>query len=74
MTLIDDDDDSSYGGCIDGGSSGAGDGEGFVRCPTASEPNPMEGLHKIGPPFLTKTFKMVEDPVTDYIISWNLSG
>ncbi|KAK9699741.1 hypothetical protein RND81_08G193100 [Saponaria officinalis] len=35
-------------------------------------PKPMEGLHELGtPPFLTKTFDMVEDPSTDAIVSWS---
>ncbi|XP_022890580.1 heat stress transcription factor A-7a-like isoform X1 [Olea europaea var. sylvestris] len=38
-------------------------------------PQPMEGLHDVGPPpFLTKTFEMVEDLTIDNIVSWNRGG
>ncbi|KAL4604656.1 hypothetical protein ACB092_10G205900 [Castanea dentata] len=38
-------------------------------------PQPMEGLHDTGPPpFLTKTYDMVDDPTTNHIVSWNRGG
>ncbi|XP_058068892.1 heat shock factor protein HSF30-like [Magnolia sinica] len=40
--------------------------------PSISSPQPMEGLHDAGPPpFLTKTFEMVENPATDAVVSWS---
>uniref|UniRef100_A0A7C8Z532 HSF-type DNA-binding domain-containing protein n=1 Tax=Opuntia streptacantha TaxID=393608 RepID=A0A7C8Z532_OPUST len=38
-------------------------------------PKPLEGLHEAGPPpFLTKTFEMVDYPETDPIVSWGETG
>ncbi|PKI36207.1 hypothetical protein CRG98_043403 [Punica granatum] len=37
-----------------------------------TQPRPIEGLHEAGPPpFLVKTFEMVEDSETDPIVSWS---
>jgi len=36
---------------------------------------PIEGLHDTGPPpFLTKTFDVVDDPVTNHVVSWSRDG
>lgn len=41
----------------------------------APAPQPMEGLHDTGPPpFLTKTYEMVDDPGTNHIVSWSRGG
>ncbi|XP_028776440.1 heat stress transcription factor A-6b-like [Neltuma alba] len=39
---------------------------------TMAAPLPMEGLHEAGPPpFLTKTYDIVDDVSTNHIISWS---
>ncbi|XP_049407462.1 heat stress transcription factor A-7a-like isoform X1 [Solanum stenotomum] len=51
-----------------GSSSGGGE-------PPPLTPQPMEGLHDIGPPpFLTKTYEMVDDSTIDHVVSWNRGG
>ncbi|XP_074316163.1 heat stress transcription factor A-7a-like [Silene latifolia] len=38
-------------------------------------PQSMEGLHEVGPPpFLTKTYEMVDDPNTNQIVCWSKNG
>ncbi|KAH9605433.1 hypothetical protein KSS87_015901 [Heliosperma pusillum] len=38
-------------------------------------PQPMEGLNEVGPPpFLTKTYEMVDDSTTNHIVSWCRNG
>ncbi|KAF9618595.1 hypothetical protein IFM89_002290 [Coptis chinensis] len=48
---------------------------GQKSCYSVPAPRPMEGLHDSGPPpFLNKTFDMVDDPSTDNIVSWSRGG
>lgn len=38
-------------------------------------PRPMVGLHEVGPPpFLNKTYEMVDDQTTNHIVSWSRGG
>lgn len=38
-------------------------------------PQPMEGLHDTSPPpFLNKTYEIVDDPTTNHIVSWSLGN
>ncbi|KAI4345690.1 hypothetical protein L6164_012790 [Bauhinia variegata] len=51
------------------GSSSSFSGEQHHRVPP---PQPMDGLHETGPPpFLTKTYDIVDNPSTNHIISWS---
>ncbi|KAJ8749468.1 hypothetical protein K2173_025663 [Erythroxylum novogranatense] len=57
----------------DPGSSSSQSGDELLLFMTT--PQPMEGLHDMGPPpFLTKTYDMVDDPVTNHIVSWSRGG
>lgn len=56
----------------DWGPSSSEFGGGYGLPPT---PQPMEGLNDVSPPpFLIKTFDIVDDPLTDHIISWGRGG
>lgn len=64
------------GGIGGGGGGGGGDGSGRVGDGVRqSSKTKVGGLHDSSPPpFLTKTFEMVNDPHTNHIISWSHSG
>ncbi|KAA8534826.1 hypothetical protein F0562_029732 [Nyssa sinensis] len=69
LILIDEDDCGGESGGCGGAGGGGGNGGGSSR---DSVRKPIEGLYGVGPPpFLRKTFEMVDDPNTDNIISWS---
>lgn len=56
-------------------AGGGGNGGSALSSSSAVPPRPMEGLHEGGPPpFLKKTFEMVEDRGSDKVVSWSVSG
>ncbi|XP_073154612.1 heat stress transcription factor A-7a-like [Henckelia pumila] len=72
-------DESEYFGVGFNGKCGGGEDEwGEEEAEAEAEqhlPKPLEGLRDVGPPpFLKKTFEMVDDPQTDDIISWSVGG
>lgn len=56
---------------MDGASGGSGGGEGSATQVPA--PTPMQNANA-PPPFLSKTYDMVDDPSTDAIVSWSATN
>lgn len=55
--------------------SESGTDEAAAMTMVMAAPQPMEGLHDTGPPpFLTKTYEMVDDPNTNEVVSWSRGG
>lgn len=49
-----------------------GEGLSYTSEPSMAIPRPVEGLHGISPPpFLTKTYNLVDDPNTNHIVAWS---
>ncbi|GMI94892.1 hypothetical protein HRI_003158500 [Hibiscus trionum] len=71
LKAVKDEYDGEETGFADGGGDG-NDGSASSLNSSDVSPKPMEGLHESGPPpFLRKTFEMVEDLETDPIVSWS---
>ncbi|KAJ1402571.1 Winged helix-like DNA-binding domain superfamily [Sesbania bispinosa] len=55
-----------------------GESSSFYQHPSmmvSPQPQPIEGLHEGGPPpFLTKTYDIVDDPSTNHIVSWSTAN
>ena len=58
------------------GSSSSQTGPGFDQMVMMiPPPRPMEGLNDTGPPpFLNKTYDMVDDPASNRVVSWSRGG
>lgn len=47
----------------------------YSAAPLVDIPQPLEGLHEVGPPpFLSKTYEFVDDPSSNHIVSWSVGS